>query len=198
MVTANEKKTLRMNLEKYEGKVPHMYLDSVGYVTVGVGHLLSSVAAAQALAFRNSKNVPATRDEIKADYEAVKKQPPNRLAAMYKKYTELTLPTVDIDKLTDKHIESFERELKQVYTGFDGFPTEARLALFDIIFNVGMTNLRTAWPNFNAAIKAKDWQKAADSSSRKPPVSPARNKYVKDLLETCARKAKSASTTLTP
>ena len=32
---------------KYEGNVPHMYLDTKGYVTVGVGHLLNDVEAAK-------------------------------------------------------------------------------------------------------------------------------------------------------
>ena len=66
-----------------------------------------------------------------------------------------------------------------------------RLALFDLIFNLGMTKLKNNWPNFNKHIKAKDWQKAADNSSRKAPVSPARNRYVKGLLEKAAKNAKS-------
>ncbi|OZS41614.1 hypothetical protein ASV53_22815, partial [Photobacterium sanguinicancri] len=37
MVTATEKAALKAKLENYEGKVNHMYLDSKGYVTVGVG-----------------------------------------------------------------------------------------------------------------------------------------------------------------
>jgi len=58
-----------------------------------------------------------------------------------------------------------------------------KLALFDMIFNLGMPNLKNTWPKFNAAIQAKDWQAAANNSNRKPPVSPERNQYVKDLLE---------------
>lgn len=41
MATEAEKLTLRGKLEKYEGLIEHMYLDTKGYVTVGVGHLLS-------------------------------------------------------------------------------------------------------------------------------------------------------------
>ncbi len=113
MTTPAEKSTLRRNLQKYEGKVSHMYLDSNGYVTVGIGHLLSSLADAQKLAFKNAKNMPASKNEIKTDYEAVEIQPANRLASLYKKHTKLTLPTMEIDKLTNKHIESFEKELKK-------------------------------------------------------------------------------------
>ena len=43
MITPSEKQTLRANLEKYEGKINHMYLDSRGFVTVGVGHLIVDI-----------------------------------------------------------------------------------------------------------------------------------------------------------
>ncbi len=72
MVSATEKATLRIKMEKYEGKINYMYLDSKGYVTVGVGHLLKDLASAQKLNFKKINNMPATKDEIKADYEAVK------------------------------------------------------------------------------------------------------------------------------
>jgi len=190
MATEEEKAILRKNLEKYEGRISHMYLDSNGFVTVGVGHLLSTVTSAQLLAFKNSKNLPATNEEIKADYDKVKKQPANRLASMYKKYTKLRLPDAEIDKLTNKHIQSFEEELKRLYGDFDSFPSKARIALFDLIFNLGMTELNNNWPNFNAAVRDKDWQRAADNSSRKAPISDARNKYVEDLLQACVEAAK--------
>lgn len=190
MATNREKTTLRNKLEKYEGKVSHMYLDSKGYVTVGIGHLLNTVADAQKLAFKNTSNKLANKVEIKADYESIKKQPANRLASSYKNHAKLTLPNTEIDKLTNEHIESFEKELKKMYSGFVYFPSDVRLALFDMIFNLGMTNLRNTWPTFNAAINAKNWQKAADSSNRKSPISAARNKYVKDLLEKSAKNAK--------
>lgn len=195
MTTPTEKQTLRVKLEKYEGKVVHMYLDSKGFVTVGVGHLASSVAEAQKLAFKTAKSLPASAAEIKADYEAVKKQPANRVASFYKKHTKLILPNIEIDKLTNKHIDSFEGELKRIYSDFDTFPSEVKLALFDLIFNLGMTNLKNKWPTFNAAIKAKDWQKAADNSSRAAPISAERNKYVKDLLEQAAKNNKAKVST---
>lgn len=189
MTTSIEKATLRSQLEKYEGKIPHLYLDSKGYVTVGIGHLLSTLASAQKLAFKNATHQPASAAEIKLDYETVKKQVANRLASSYKKHTKLTLPNTEIDKLTDKHIDTFEQELKRVYIGFTAFPSDVRFALFDMIFNLGMTNLRNTWPTFNAAINKKDWQKAADNSNRKSPISAARNKYVKDLLIKAAKNA---------
>lgn len=198
MATHQEKTTLRSKLEKYEGKVSHMYLDSKGYVTVGIGHLLSTIVDAQKLDFKNASNKLASKSEIKSDFEAVKKQPANRLASTYKKHTKLTLSAIEINKLTDKHIDSFEKELKRIYADFNTFPTEVRLALFDLIFNLGMTKLKNKWPIFNSAIKAKDWQKAADNSNRKSPISAARNKYIKDLLEKSAKSVKKTAKVVKP
>lgn len=143
MASESEKKTLRQKLEKYEGKVSHMYLDSKGYVTVGIGHLLSSVSEAQSLKFKNNKNLFASKEDIKTDYDAIKKQPSNRVASFYKKHSKLTLPDNEIDNLTNKHIENFEKELKKIYSDFDSYPSGVRLALFDLIFNLGMTNLNS-------------------------------------------------------
>ena len=41
-LNANVRKSLVVNLEHYEGRVPHLYLDGDGNVTVGVGHFVSN------------------------------------------------------------------------------------------------------------------------------------------------------------
>lgn len=186
MVTETEKATLRSKMEKYEGRTNYMYLDSKGLVTVGVGHLIKDIASAQTMSFKKSDNKPASKDEIKADYEAVKKQPSNRLASFYKKHTKLHLADADINTLTNKHIDNFEGELKKIFPDFSTYPSEVQLALFDIIFNVGMTDLNNKWPTFKKAVKDKDWTTAAKESNRKAPISDERNKYVKDLFEKAA------------
>ena len=117
------------------------------------------------------------------------KQAKGFLASYYKRFTKLKLTDIEIDKLTNKRIDDFYKELKLIYPDFDKYPSEVKLALFDLIYNLGMTELKNNWPNFNKHIKAKDWKAAAGESSRKPPISPARNKYVKDLLEKAAKKA---------
>ncbi|MCP4267860.1 MAG: hypothetical protein GY777_20205 [Candidatus Brocadiaceae bacterium] len=190
MISATEKATLRSKMEKYEGKISHMYLDSKGFVTVGVGHLLKDLASAQKLSFKKSNNMPAPKDEIKVDYEAVKKQPKNRFASFYKKHVKLKLSDLDINTLTNNHIDSFEGELMRIFSDFSTYPSEVRLALFDIIFNVGMTDLNNKWPSLKKAVKAKNWSTAAKESNRKAPISAERNKYVKDLFQKAAANVK--------
>lgn len=181
MLSEDEKHTLRNNIERYEGKVKHLYLDSKGYVTVGVGHLLSTVADAQHLPFETSQGEAASESQIAEAFTTVSAQEGNRVASYYKKYTTLMLSDEAIDALTDKHIDSFYGELKRIYSDFDAFPTSVKLALFDLIFNLGMTSLRKKWPKLNACIAANDWIAAADNCRRRG-IADERNDYVKSLL----------------
>jgi GH24 family phage-related lysozyme (muramidase) len=189
MLTVTEKATLRKKLGEYEGCIPYMYRDTKGYVTVGVGHMIPNVVAAQKLDFVTSTGQKASAEEIKADYDAVKAHTKGLKASNYKSKTKLILKQADIDALTNKHIASFESELKNIYLEFDKFPSEVRLALFDMIFNLGMPKLKNNWPTFDSAIKAEDWKKAAENSNRIG-IQLTRNKYVKDLLLTASKATK--------
>ena len=181
MISSQERSLLRKNVEKYEGRVSHMYLDSRGYVTVGVGHLLATLEGAQSLPFFNADSTPASRQKIADDYKALKAQPSNKLASFYKTFTSIHLTDEVIDQLTDKHIDSFYQELKVIYADFDEFPQEVKLATFDLIFNLGMSKLKNQWPKFNGCIARHDWQ-GASAECRRRGGSDSRNHYVRDLL----------------
>jgi hypothetical protein len=58
-----------------------------------------------------------------------------------------------------------------------------------MIFNLGNPRLTGRFPNFNKALKAEDWKKAAIESNRSD-VELARNQYVKQLLNTVPVAAK--------
>lgn len=72
-----------------------------------------------------------------------------------------------------------------------------RLALFDMIFNLGATGLSKKWPKFNRAIAKGDWAKAADDCNR-PEVQLRRNNYVKGLLRQAADAQKAAAAAAAP
>ena len=77
-----------------------MYLDTRSNVTVGVGQLLATVAAAQELPFvQRDTAEAATPQDIEADFNAVKEQPTGKFAQAYKSATKLDLPTNEIDAL---------------------------------------------------------------------------------------------------
>ncbi|MBE1285410.1 MAG: hypothetical protein GJ676_19010 [Rhodobacteraceae bacterium] len=189
--TVGVESKLKKKLVLYEGKIPHMYLDSVGKVTVGVGHMLPNLSAAQKLSFVNASNKAATKEEIKTDWDAVVAKGKGLKASAYKHKDSLTLPVAKIDAQMASHIKSFRTELKKIFPNFQNYSDEVRLALFDMIFNLGMTRLKKKFPTFVQAIKDEDWKKAASESKRKG-ISGKRNAYVKKLLETEAKKSADA------
>lgn len=187
MLSLAERSRLRGRLERYEGRVPHMYLDTRGRVTVGVGHLLSNVDSAQRLPFMLADDTGkrATREQVAADYKALMALRPAEHHSFYRPHTTLRLADAAIDALTEQHIDSFHRELRVIYRSFDRLPGPVRLALFDMIFNLGATGLRSEWPRLNKAIGIGDWRTAARESFR-PDVQDERNTYVRKLFESAA------------
>lgn len=165
----NEQKALAMlKAPGYEGVVDHMYLDTRGFVTVGVGQLLATAHDATALAFYHAPPKPhhppvhhhhkphvpapappppagppkrATNDEVTAEWTKVKALPFPHLASYYAKYTTLIMLPADIDALLLTRIRGFVAALKGHFTGWDKFPEPAQLALLDMEFNLGDAGL---------------------------------------------------------
>ncbi len=190
------------NIEKYEGRIPHLYLDTVGRVTVGIGHMVpNKVAMTTVIMYKKGPNnllILATGAEKHAEYDAIKKLSFGRSygATSFKKHTMLIMKDVDINAQRDKHIQSFYKELTGYYTtgngfakAFDSTPVEVQKALFDMVFNLGITKLKTEYVKFNGFIKLEKWDDAAKHSNRVG-ISPVRNKYVFDLLKAANNKVK--------
>lgn len=184
MLTANELRILRTNLKRYEGWTNYMYLDSRGYVTIGVGHLIPNASDAVQIPFVvPSSGQRASSQQIGQAYNNLSSLPSgNYTARYYERFTQLRVKNVWVARMLDRQLKLFYGELCRLYPGFQLFPESAKIALFDMIFNLGATKLRMLFPKFNQAIQQRDWQVAASESHRLPPVSVARNQYVHDLL----------------
>jgi GH24 family phage-related lysozyme (muramidase) len=171
----------RLLLEPSEGNVSHMYLDTKGLVTVGIGNMLPSAAAAQALPFidRDTRN-RATAAQIATDFASVESQPDSKASKYYRQFTKLDLPSVDVDSLFRARVDEFVGQLKAAYPQFDSYPAGAKLALLDLVFNMGIGKLKshTEWPKLNAAIAKQDWITAASECNR-PDANARRNAETK-------------------
>lgn len=190
-------------LEEYEGRYDHMYLDTKSKVTIGVGHLIATKSAVSSITMYTVKdNLPSTLASLKQkqeEYDNIAKQKKNYKASWYKKHTKLVMKKTDIDKQRDKHIDTFYKELTNVYkktngyaSDFDGMPENVQKALFDMIFNLGQTKLKNTFTKFNDAVKKEKWADAAKESNR-PDVNSARNTYVKGLFNGVKSKAGATS-----
>ena len=192
--TSETKAKLREALAEYEGYVKHLYLDTKGNVTVGVGHMLPDKNAMSGVIMYKVQNdkltQPATLQEKMDEYGSIKKLPFSSIttARSFKQHTSLVMKDSDIDFLTNKHIDSFHGELKGSYTkahsyqnNFDDFEPNLQLALFDMAFNLGTPTLKNNFPKFNTAIKSEDFSTAAKESHRKD-IAEERNNFVKNLI----------------
>jgi GH24 family phage-related lysozyme (muramidase) len=164
-------------LKEFEGCVPWMYRDTVGKVTVGVGLMLPDPTAAEALPFVLGTR-PATPQEIAAEFARVTALPLGRASAFYKIPTslELTQPTIDA-KLTAV-LENFESDLRTQLPHYDALPDTVKLALLDMIYNLGPQGLFKGFPHLMAAVETGAWAQAAEHCLRRGP-SPARNAWTR-------------------
>jgi GH24 family phage-related lysozyme (muramidase) len=159
----------------FEGIINHMYLDSKGFVTVGVGCLLSSPREAIKLPF-----IPST--EVTADFIALQNKPAGHVASWYKQFTHCLLPSAAIRSEFDRRGVSFVDSLRRLVPTFDDAPEPAQLAMFDIIWNVGSGSMATSWVNLKEAFGRRDFITCASESRRRPPVSAERNVAVGKLF----------------
>jgi GH24 family phage-related lysozyme (muramidase) len=161
-------------LKDFEGEIKFMYLDSKGYVTIGVGILLASASAAKSagISFKNRKtNKTATADDIEQDYDAVKAAPKGMKEEKYKQYTQLDA-TGGLDGRLKKEIAKAKADAKSYYSDFDNLPDGAQWALVDIAFNTGgdglkkFVKLKAALEKAMTSKTKEDWEAAAKESHR--------------------------------
>lgn len=191
---ATVKSEVSKNIETYEGRIPHLYLDTVGKVTVGIGHMVPSKVAMVTIPMykpsaQNALKL-ATFQEKQNEYDAIKKQPFGRNygASFYTNHATLVMKDIDINAQSESHIQSFYTELTAYYAAnngfskdFDAMPVEVQKSLFDMVFNLGITKLKNQYTKMNGHIKTENWNEAAKQSNRIG-ISPLRNKYVYNLF----------------
>ena len=164
-------------LKQFEGCIPWMYRDTVGKVTVGVGLMLPDPQAAQSLPFLAGLR-PATPQEIAAEFARVEALPPGHPAVFYKSPNSLELPRQTIDARLIAVLEAFESSLRAHLPHYDTFPGPVKMALLDMIYNLGPEGLFRGFPHLIAAIEAGAWTQAAECCLRRGP-SPARNAWTR-------------------
>jgi GH24 family phage-related lysozyme (muramidase) len=193
-------------LKEFEGNYSYMYLDTTGNVTVGVGEMLPNAAAAQKFAFVRRADATAkppvlpgaaTADEIKADFDNVKKQTAGKLATYYRQFTKLDLPQSVIDATVTAEVFQFTVSLTASFPDFNSYPTEACAALFDMAYNLGISGLTSKFPTFCKVVKDKDWATTAKQCQRGG-IGDARNDWTKAQFEKAAAGAAAAPKAASP
>lgn len=171
----------RADFNDWEGRIPYMYVDTRGFVTVGVGYMLPHAGAAAELPFVwREGGQRATTDEIRTEFDRVHQQPMGKLAQAYKPFTKLDLPDAAIDALLKTTADRFELGLTQNFTGYRNYPAPAKRALLDMAYNLGIDGL-LKFKKLKAAVEAGNWAGAAAESYRNGP-SKDRNDWTRQMF----------------
>lgn len=179
--------------EQHEGRIPWMYLDTVGRVTVGVGHMIPSADAALTVPFVDpASGSKAQPDAIRAGYAAVAaaRASVGRVAGAFQGLSALRLDddgiaavfAADFDRIVGRTRDLFEA----VGGGLDSYPDPAQLAVIDMAFNLGPDGLYGKFPSFRTKGLAPRAFDVAASESRRGGISDERNKWTFDQLMAAA------------
>ena len=154
-----------------------MYRDTVGKVTVGVGLMLPDARAAEALPFVLGARA-ATPEEIACEYARVDAMTLGHASAFYRISTSLELTQQTIDAKLKSVLEGFEADLRVQFPHYDALPDGVKMALLDMIYNLGASGLFKGFPHLVAAVEAGAWAQAAERCIRRGP-SAARNAWTR-------------------
>ena len=179
----------RKALVSEEGRVSHMYLDTTGNVTVGVGHLLAHPKDAESLEFVHGETgTLATADQIRAEFRAIKGMSKGHGPSFYAETATLQLPDSAIDALLDSDIEIKFAEITaaEACRSFADFPGEAQQALLDMAFNLGTSKLTHQFKKLMGCVEREDWAGCAEECSVRG-VQDSRNAARADLFRAAAR-----------
>jgi GH24 family phage-related lysozyme (muramidase) len=165
-------------LKEFEGCVPWMYRDTVGKVTVGVGLMLPNAEAAEALPFILDAQ-PATARQIAAEFARIDAMPLGHASSFYKTPSSLELPQQTIDAKLSAVLQNFETDLRTQLPHYDALPGTVKMALLDMIYNLGPAGLFKGFPHLIAAVKTRAWTQAAASCMRHGPA-PERNAWTRE------------------
>lgn len=149
---------------QFEGAVPWMYADILGFVTTGVGNLIDPVELALELPWQRADGSEASAEEIREEWERVKRDPAS--ASKGHKYSEtrtsLRLSNASISALIARRLREMAETLAGRFPGFADWPADAQLATLSMSWAMGPG---FKFPKFEAAIKAGDFAAAAEESA---------------------------------
>jgi GH24 family phage-related lysozyme (muramidase) len=164
---------------KFEGTINYMYLDIKGGLTTGIGNLIDSVAAAQALPWLvNGSNAAASAAQVATEWNKVKNAPgaaAGGARVTAPPFTMLHLAPDAIQTLVTNKLNANAAAVKQnaSFASFDQWPADAQLGVMSMMWALGGFS---AFPTFAKACAAQDWATAAQQchlqDSNNPGVAP--------------------------
>jgi len=146
-------------LEKFEGRIRHMYRCTGGEVTVGIGHAIASAEDAAQLLWETDAGMAG------AGWQAITAAEKGRVASSYADLTTCRMSDDAINQLATADVERFAATLASSFPNWAAYPAPAQAALFDMAYNLGIGGLKK-FRNMLAAVDAGQWETAAQECHR--------------------------------
>jgi hypothetical protein len=156
-----------------EGREAHLYLDTEGIPTTGIGCVVPGLPDSLRLPWQNASGTPSTPSEIRAEWLRVTSMRSGLLAARYATSTSPRLSDADVDALALARLEADAAVLVQRWPEFSSFPADAQEGILLLAWAVGPGRTEHGltgpeWPHLQAAVDARDWTAAAQAGQLDP------------------------------
>ena len=178
---------------RHEGSVPHLYKDTRGNVTCGVGFLVPDVRTLQTFDWQPS-DAAALRDWYK-----ILPLPGAHRVSFYARHCEAVITEDEIARVLTDKLAAFTERLQEDWD-LDKHPPTVQVALLDMAYNLGVGGLGR-YLKLGAALDKRDYAEAATECSRRG-VPERRNQETAELFLAAAEQHQSAdgsvSRVLTP
>lgn len=158
---------------QFEGVVPHLYLDTRGNMTCGVGFLVKSEAELVRLPWSPSAQAALM------DWQLVARAAPGKPASFYRPLCKARLNEIDMRRMFDLHVTAFRKQIDPAWH-LNNWPECVQIALVDMAFNLGAAGL-AKYRKLQAAVFARQWSVAANECARGG-IGDARNEATRQLF----------------
>jgi len=184
-----EANSVLSDLLKHEGCVGHMYQDTHGNVTVGIGELVPNFQAALSMPFVDATDgmlapVAASSSQVISDFQRVAAMPAGHPAAFYHPGPQSYLIIIPVAVCTARVLARLNAEFVPAIVAlmpkFEAFPLAAKRAIVDMAWSLGPAGL-AKFHVFITDCNRGDFRGAAFESNRKGGTLD-RNQWTKSML----------------
>jgi GH24 family phage-related lysozyme (muramidase) len=166
-------------LGKFEGRgVRWPYIDTLGYVTTGIGYLINSIDAAQRLPWKRQDGSPADPAEIADAWNAVASQRTQPVgqeqigsvamqggaSQAMQALTNIRLTQEDVDRLAMDRALEFEKKLVTYFPAWNHLPADGQMLILSMAWALGPA-FPPKFPSFTKAVNTGDFDTARAEDS---------------------------------
>ena len=177
----------RLKDPDFEGLVPHIYLDTKGKITTGVGALVDDETTFKAVDWLVDNKRPATDAEMQTAYnhfQDLKRQEKfgqDYGANLFEKETNLRVPEAYAEQRAYDHLKDDLKTLRSEFKDFDSFDYPLKELLLDIAYQTGPIT-EEEWPKLRDGIRKRNLSKVYHNVNRED-ASTSRNKWAKERVK---------------